>query len=388
MGIADAAAGHPDQVAAASDLAASPGQLALQAQLLLQRAAVTGDADTYARALASLDRAVASAPGQLDLLAARASTRITTHDFTGAAADAQRVLAANPDHRGGLGAAYDAAFETGQYDDAERFLAALVRLDPASPQVLFRQARWTALGGDPAGAATIAARARAIATTSGIVGTARASYDLLVGKLALDEGRYAIALGAYESALTAAPGWHAALAGLGRARARRRPGGRRGGAGCVHVGRAAVRDAHGARRCAPCSATPPVPGRIRHRRCRGPAGVSAAARGRAIIVSRADRGVDTSAAVRAGEPNCARRLRLRRARVGAAGRRAGGRGCGVADRAGPRHPDPDSDARGTAHAAAGNGAGRQPEAGARQVRLSTPCSPGALTALDGLRVAS
>ncbi|MDP1876972.1 MAG: tetratricopeptide repeat protein [Actinomycetota bacterium] len=218
--LADAAAQATlDRVVAASDLAASPGQLALRAQLLLQRAAVTGDADSYARALASLDQAVASAPGDLDLLAARAAARVTTHDFAGAATDAQRVLAVIHDHLGALGAAYDAAFETGQYADAEGFLAALARLAPASPQVLFRQARWAALGGDPVGAATIAARARAIATTTGIVGTARAGYDLLVGKLALDEGRYAIALGAYESALAAAPGWHAALAGLGRARA-------------------------------------------------------------------------------------------------------------------------------------------------------------------------
>jgi tetratricopeptide (TPR) repeat protein len=300
IALADAAAQATlDRVAAASDLTASPGQLALQAQLLLQRAAVTGDADTYARALASLDRAVASAPGQLDLLAARASARITTHDFTGAAADAQRVLAANPDHRGGLGAAYDAAFETGQYDDAERFLAALVRLDPASPQVLFRQARWTALGGDPAGAATIAARA---VRSRRLRHRGHRTRELRPARRQARprRGRYAIALGAYESALAAAPGWHAALAGLGRARAA--SGDLVGAADALAASTSVV----------PLPETLTALGDVRT--ALGDTAGAEVAYGtvdvvarlesvqqlasRAIIVSRADRGVDTSAAVR------------------------------------------------------------------------------------------
>ena len=399
IALADAAAQATlDRVAAASDLTASPGQLALQAQLLLQRAAVTGDADTYARALAGLDRAVASAPGQLDLLAARASARITTHDFAGAAADAQRVLAANPDHRGGLGAAYDAAFETGQYDDAERFLAALVRLDPASPQVLFRQARWTALGGDPAGAATIAARARAIATTAGIVGAARASYDLLVGKLALDEGRYAIALGAYESALTAAPGWHAALAGLGRARAA--SGDLVGAADALAASTSVV----------PLPETLTALGDVRT--ALGDTAGAEVAYGtvdvvarlesvqqlasRAIIVSRADRGVDTSAAVRDARAE----LRVRQDVYGydalAWALLADGKAdeaAAMADRALARGTlDPRLLLHaGLAHAAAGNGV-RAIELLNQALDLSPTLDPlltdRARTALDGLRVAS
>lgn len=299
--LADAAAQATlERVAAQTELAASPGQLGLQARLLLQRAAVTGDADTYTRALAVLDQAVAIAPRDLDVLAERAGARITTHDFVGAADDAQRVLTANPEHLGALGAAYDAAFETGRYDNAERLLADLVRLAPASPQVLFRQARWAALNGDLVGAATGAARARSLAATSGVVGTARAGYDLLVGKLALDEGRYAIALGAYESALAAAPGWHAALAGLGRARA-------------------ASGDLLGAEEAlAAATAIVPLPETLTAlgdvRSALGDAAGAELAYGtvdvvarlesvqqlasRAITVSRADRGVDTEAAVR------------------------------------------------------------------------------------------
>ncbi len=198
---------------------ASPGQLSLLARLLLQRAAVTGDADTYARAITALDSAVAQAPGNIAARSLRAAARVTMHDFEGAEQDAERVLATDPDDSGALGASYDAAFETGDYALAERRLTRLVQLGPQSPQVLFRAARWETLHGNTTEAASLTARARAAAIEAGAVGTARATYDLLAGKEALDEGRYSIAIGAYESALEAAPGWHSALAGLGRARA-------------------------------------------------------------------------------------------------------------------------------------------------------------------------
>lgn len=208
-----------DRLDAAATTTTSPNQLALLARLLLQRAAVTGDADTYARAITALDRAVTLAPGDLGVRALRASARVTLHDFEGAAEDAERVLAVSPDDPGALGASYDAAFETGDYSLAERRLTRLVQLGPQSPQVLFRAARWASLHGDSREAASLTTRARAAAVAAGAVGTSRATYDLIAGKEALDEGRYSIAIGAYESALEAAPGWHSALAGLGRARA-------------------------------------------------------------------------------------------------------------------------------------------------------------------------
>ncbi len=208
-----------DRLEASTRTSASPGQLSLLARLLLQRASVTGDAATYSRAVAALDRAVALAPQDLDIRAQRASARITTHDFAGARNDAERVLAANPDSPGGLGAGFDAAFETGELDLAKRHLDRLVVLGPKSPQVLFREARWAALNADPAAAGAFAAQARIAADDAGAVGTGRASYDLLAGKLAIDDGDYALAISAYEAALNAAPNWHAALAGLGRAQA-------------------------------------------------------------------------------------------------------------------------------------------------------------------------
>jgi len=214
----DAAQATIDRLEAATATSASPGQLALLARLLLQRAAVTGDAETYGRAIAALDRAVKLAPADLAVRVQRASARSTVHDFVGALKDANFVLAVKPGDPGALGAAYDATFETGQYVVAKARLDSLVQLAPMAPQVLIRQARWVALNGDSAGAANLAARARTAAAAAGAVGTARASYDLVAGKLQLDEGRYDLAIGSYESALAAAPGWHAALAGLGRAK--------------------------------------------------------------------------------------------------------------------------------------------------------------------------
>lgn len=278
----------------------SPGDLSLLARLLLQRAAVTGDADSYTRAVRALDQALAIAPDDLAVRAQRASARVTTHDFDGAARDAERVLAQNPDDPGALGASYDAAFETGDYAAAEAVLARLVELGPDTPQVLFRQARWATLQGDPAGASTFAARAQAAADASGAVGSVRATYDLVSAKQALDGGQYSLAIGAYESALRAAPGWHVALAGLGRARA-------------------AAGDLVGAEQAlAQAADTLPLPDTASAlgdvRMALGDTAGAQVAYGtvdvvarleavqqlfnRAIVLSRADRGIDTAAAVR------------------------------------------------------------------------------------------
>jgi tetratricopeptide (TPR) repeat protein len=285
---------------AATTTTSSPSELALLSRLLLQQAAVTGDAETYNRAVAVLDRAVAQAPGDLAVRAQRAAARSTVHDFTGALKDAEAVLAVTPDDPGALGAAYDAAFETGRYGKAEKDLTALIALRPDAPQVLIRQARWVALHGDPAAAATLVGRARTAADNDGVVGTARASYELIAGKLALDEGRYDLAEGAYRNALAQAPGWHAALAGLGRTLA---------ATGALTGAEAALAQA---------GDTVPLPDTLSAlgdvRTLLGDADGAAAAYGtvdvvatlessaqlfnRAVILSRADRGVHTAAAVR------------------------------------------------------------------------------------------
>ncbi len=285
---------------AATTTTSSPSELALLARLLLQQAAVTGDAETYNRAVAALDRAVAQAPGDLAVRAQRAAARSTVHDFNGALKDAEAVLAVNADDPGALGAAYDAAFETGRYQKAEKDLTALMALRPDAPQVLIRQARWVALHGDPATAATLVGRARTAADQDGVVGTARASYELIAGKLALDEGRYDLAEAAYRNALVQAPGWHAALAGLGRTLA---------ATGDLTGAEAALTQA---------GDTVPLPDTLSAlgdvRTLLGDADGAAAAYGtvdvvatlessaqlfnRAVILSRADRGVRTAAAVR------------------------------------------------------------------------------------------
>ncbi len=289
-----------ERLDARASASASPGELALLARLLLQRAAVTGDADTYTRAIAALDRAVTLAPADIAVRAQRASARVTIHDFEGATQDAERVLAVNPDDPGALGASYDAAFETGDYALAERRLQRLVQLGPRSPQVLFREARWATLHGDTTAASNLTTRAQAAAIAAGAVGTSRATYELVAGKEALDEGRYSIAIGAYESALEAAPGWHSALAGLGRARA---------AAGDLFGAEAALAQAAD---LVPLPDTVSALGDVRT--LLGDTAGAQVAYGtvdvvaqleashqrfnRAIVLSRADRGVDTAAAVK------------------------------------------------------------------------------------------
>ena len=124
-----------------------------------------------------------------------------------------------PDDPGALAASYDAAVETGHYALAETRLDPTGGARPAGSAGAVPEARWAACTATGPAPPTSRRRARAAAAAAGAVGTARATYDLVAGRLALDEGRYALAISAYESALAAAPGWHAALAGLGRARA-------------------------------------------------------------------------------------------------------------------------------------------------------------------------
>ena len=195
------------------------GELTFLAQLYLQRGRVTGDVTTYAQARAALQRALALAPRDQSARTLLASTQATEHDFAGALATSRQVLASNPADAAALAVAGDAELETGKYQQARASYAQLARLKPDSAAVLVRQARIAWLSGDVATARTLAAQATAAATAAGSFGAGLAFYPAFAGQLEQEQGHYPQAAALYTQALTAAPGWHVALAGLGRAEA-------------------------------------------------------------------------------------------------------------------------------------------------------------------------
>jgi tetratricopeptide (TPR) repeat protein len=195
------------------------GELTFLAQLYLQRGRSTGDAATYEQAHATLRRALALAPADLAAKTLLASTQATMHDFRGALRTGQEVLAARPDDPATLAVVGDAQLETGKYDAATATYAQLGRVSPATAAVLVRQARLAWLTGDLPRARGLAADAGAAAVAAGAFGTGLAFYPAFQGQLELEQGAYLAAADFYALALRDAPGWHVALAGLGRAKA-------------------------------------------------------------------------------------------------------------------------------------------------------------------------
>lgn len=187
-------------------------------QLEIERARLTGDVDSYARAERALEQAVAIAPASADPRALLASVRFTTHDFTGALALANEIY---EDDRtlGALAVRGDAALELGRYGDAAADYQVLAGSLPDASTSLVRLSRLAFLQGDAGRAAKLGADAEAAAAKEGSFGASRSWYAAYRGRLALDAGRYGEATAHFKRAVELAPDYHVALAGLASARA-------------------------------------------------------------------------------------------------------------------------------------------------------------------------
>jgi tetratricopeptide (TPR) repeat protein len=198
--------------------APSAAGLSFLGQLELQRARLTGDVTSYARAERSLVEAVELAPSVVETQAVLASVRFTMHDFIGAYALADRVY----DETGALAALAvrgDAALELGRYDEATADYRALEGSAPSSASTLVRLSRLTFVRGDAAEAARLAAAAERAAGREGAFGASRSWYAAYRGRLALDAGRYGEAARHCRRAVEAAHDYHVAVAGLASVRA-------------------------------------------------------------------------------------------------------------------------------------------------------------------------
>jgi len=192
--------------------------LAFLGQLELERARLTGDVGSYARAARALEQAVRLAPGVSETQALLASVLFTTHDFTGAFDLASEIYERDGD-LGALAVRGDAALELGRYEQAEADYATLAATLPGASSSLVRLARLSFLQGDTGRAAVLAAEAERAAASEGAFGATRAWYAAFRGRLALDAGRPDEAATYYARAVGSAPDYHVAIVGLASARA-------------------------------------------------------------------------------------------------------------------------------------------------------------------------
>lgn len=187
-------------------------------QLYLDRARTEGDLRNYAQAEAAAGRAVELAPGDPDARSLLAAVRYSSHDFAGALALAEDVVAGAPAQVGALATVGDARLELGDYDGAARVYDALAAAKPDAPATAIRQARLAYVRGDPEDARRLAALAEDQARATALGGASLTAYVAYHAQLELDTGHYPDAARIFAAALEETPRSFVALAGLARAR--------------------------------------------------------------------------------------------------------------------------------------------------------------------------
>lgn len=188
-------------------------------QLYLERARDGGDLRNYAQAEAAARRAVDLAPSDPDARSLLAAVRYSSHDFAGALALAEAVLAGTPSHVGALATVGDARLELGDYDQAAAVYSRLAASNPEAPAATIRQARLAYVQSRSDEARRLAALADDQARASALGGASLTLYVAYHAQVELDTGHYADAARLFSAALDETPASFVALAGLARARA-------------------------------------------------------------------------------------------------------------------------------------------------------------------------
>jgi tetratricopeptide (TPR) repeat protein len=207
---------HQGRVAADPDDALGYNRLA---SAYIQEARETGDVAYYGLAEKAVVRSLELVPRGAPAASATttlAAIHLARHEFKSALQLAQRAIdlgAADPAPHAIAGDAY---IELGDYAEARRAYARLESATGARASHT-RLAYLRFLNGDGDGA--IADMRRALAATRGATGEPRAWTEAQLGELLFHRGRLGESEAAYEAALAAYPGYHRALAGLGRVRA-------------------------------------------------------------------------------------------------------------------------------------------------------------------------
>ncbi|MFD4785993.1 tetratricopeptide repeat protein [Streptomyces sp. NPDC058459] len=213
------AGGDPDAAVAAlqTHLKAQPRDHDGWATLGLayvEQARTKGDPARYPQAQAALERSLALAPGNDKALAGRAALAAARHDFTGALADADRVLRRDPYDERALCSRIDALVELGRYSEAARAADTADARRPGTP-VFTRYAYVHELRGDVTTARRVLQQALTGAASPGDI----AYVASQLGQLAWNQGDYRTALTFYARALAADDTYLPALEGRARAQA-------------------------------------------------------------------------------------------------------------------------------------------------------------------------
>src|SRR5206468_10506700 len=132
---------------------------------------------------------------------------------------ADQLLAANSKLTGALVLSGDAQLELGRYGGAASTYDKVRAGSPDAPAIEVRQARLLFIEGKVELARQTAAKAVRDAIASALGGSDLGYYEAFRGQVELDSGHYDEGARFYEQALTEAPDYYVALAGMGRARA-------------------------------------------------------------------------------------------------------------------------------------------------------------------------
>ena len=181
----------------------------------LARARETGDAAAYSRAEEALREALALNPRYERAGALLGSVLIGRHDFAGALAQAEGVLATDADAPQALAAAGDAHLELGDLAAAETNYRRLLELAPGGP-VYSRLSRLAWLQGRPDEAVDWMRRAADETVELDLGGEELAWYRFQLGELYYNRGDLRRAGRWYSESDQALPGYYLASAGLGK----------------------------------------------------------------------------------------------------------------------------------------------------------------------------
>ncbi len=182
----------------------------------LALAGETGDLSLYEKAEAIARSAVEIDPTNESANLALASALAGQHEFSGALAQAEGVLARTPTSVGARIAVADAHLELGDYDAAAEGYADLAEDLPGSPSILSRQARIAAVTGNADDAIELARQALIGAGGDDLDTYTAAFYWFQLGNYQYRSGRYDDAAGTLESALLVEPGHLGSIELLGK----------------------------------------------------------------------------------------------------------------------------------------------------------------------------
>jgi len=182
------------------------------------RGRLTGDIGDYGRAQTAVAQALAIVPDDATAQVLQARLLQTLHDFPGALAATQKILAKDPGVLQALATEGDAKLELGDVDGAAAAFATLQAQAPG-PAVTARLSRLAFIRGDTTAAVSLAQRAWDEASAGGQTGPGLGWYAYLAGMTAINTGAPDAALTWFQKAASVWPDSFLAVAGEARAEA-------------------------------------------------------------------------------------------------------------------------------------------------------------------------